>query len=130
VVAAEVDMGLSDLPVFLPQHRGGTVRILAVGSPQRLALLPEVPTLAEGGIADIETSNWHGLVTAAAVPAPILDRLHDAAAAALRDPEVVRAIGEQGMEAVGGSRAELAALIRADGAKWAAVLRRANIRPE
>ena len=130
VLAAEVDMGLSDLPVFLSQHRAGTVRILAVGSPQRLAFLPEVPTMAESGLPGIETNNWHGLVTAAAVPEPILDRLHAAAAAALHDPEVVRAIAEQGMEAVGNGRAEFAAQIRADNAAWGAVIRRAAIQPE
>ena len=130
VLAAEVDLGLSDLPVFLPQHRAGTVRILAVGSPQRLAFLPEVPTLAESGLPGIETNNWHGLVTAAAVSEPILDRLHEAAAAALHDPEVVRAIAEQGMEAVGNSRAAFTAQIRADNAAWGAVIRRAAIQQE
>ena len=130
LLAAEVDMGLSDMPVFLPHHRAGTLRILAVGSPQRLPFLPEVPTLAESGVTGIETNNWHGLVTAAAVPQPVLEKLHAAAAAALRDPEVVRVITEQGMEPVGNSRAEFAALIRADAAKWAAVIRRGNIRPE
>ena len=130
VLAGEVDMGLSDLPVFLSQHRAGTVRILAVGSPQRLPFLPEVPTLAESGLPGIETNNWHGLVTAAAVPVPMLDRLHQAAAAALHDPEVVRAIAGQGMEAIGNSRAAFATLLRSDNARWTAVVGRANIRPE
>jgi tripartite-type tricarboxylate transporter receptor subunit TctC len=130
VVAGEVEMGLSDLPVFMGPARDGALRILAVGSPQRLALLPEVPTLQEIGLNGVDTSNWHGVVTAAAVPPAILDRLHQAAAGALRDPEVVRAINGQGMEAVGNSRAEFAALIQSEVPRWAAVLRRANIRPE
>lgn len=130
VVAGEVDMGLSDLPVFLGPARDGVMRILAVGSPQRLAMLPAVPTLAEIGLPGVETSNWHGLVTAAGVPPAILDRLHAAAAGALRDPEVVRAISDQGMEAVGNARAEFDAQLRAEVPRWAAVIRRANIRPE
>jgi tripartite-type tricarboxylate transporter receptor subunit TctC len=130
LLAGEVDMGLSDMPVFLGHHRAGTLRILAVGSPQRLSFLPEVPTLAESGLGEIETNNWHGLVTAAAVPEAVLVKLHAAAAAALHEPEVVRAITDQGMEPVGGSRAEFAALIRADVVKWAAVIRRGNIRAE
>jgi tripartite-type tricarboxylate transporter receptor subunit TctC len=64
------------------------------------------------------------------VPEAILDRLNAAAAASLRDPEVVKTLNEQGIDPVGGSRAELAALIRADKARWAEVIRRANIRPE
>lgn len=130
VVAGEVDMGLSDLPVFTGPARDGLMRILAVGSPQRLAMLPDVPTLQEVGVQGVETSNWHGLVTAAAVPPAVLDRLNAAAAGALRDPEVAAAISGQGMEPVGNSRAEFAAMIRAEVPRWAAVIRRANIRPE
>ncbi len=130
LLAAEVDSGLSDMPVFLGHHRAGTLRIIAVGSPQRLSFLPEVPTLAESGLGEIETSNWHGLVTAGAVPEAVLVKLHAAAAAALHEPEVLRVITEQGMEPVGSSRAAFAALIRADAMKWAEVVRRGNIRPE
>jgi tripartite-type tricarboxylate transporter receptor subunit TctC len=64
------------------------------------------------------------------VPEAVLVKLHAAAAAALHEPEVVRAITDQGMEPVGGSRADFAALIRADVVKWAAVIRRGNIRAE
>lgn len=130
LLSAEVDFGLSDLSVFLGHHRSGTLRILAVGSPQRLPFLPEVPTLAENGLPDIQTNNWHGLVTAAAVPPPILDQLNAAAAEALRDPEVLRLCAEQGLEPVGGSRADFAALLRADAARWGDVIRRANIKAE
>jgi tripartite-type tricarboxylate transporter receptor subunit TctC len=59
-----------------------------------------------------------------------LVKLHAAAAAALHEPEVVRVITEQGMEPVGGSRADFAALIRTDAVKWAEVVQRGNIRPE
>ncbi len=130
VLAGEVDMGLSDFNVFLEASRAGRMRILAVGTPQRMALIPDVPTLAEQGVPGIETNNWHGLVTAAAVPAPILDRLNAAAAAALRDPEVVRALSEQGIEPVGNSRAEFGALIQRETTRWAEVVRRADLRPE
>lgn len=130
LLQAEVDMGMSDMSVFLAHHRAGTMRILAVGSAQRLPYLAEVPTLAEAGFSGVETSNWHGLVTAAGVPEPILERLNAVAAAALKDPEVVKTLNEQGIDPVGSSRAELAALIRNDKARWAEVIRRANIRPE
>ena len=93
-------------------------------------MLPEVPTLNEVGVQGVETSNWHGLVTAAAVPPAVLDRLNAAAAAALHDPEVAAAITGQGMEPVGNARAEFAAMIRAEVPRWAAVIRRAGIRPE
>ena len=60
LLQAEVDMGMSDMSVFLAHHRAGTMRILAVGSAQRLPYLPDVPTLAESGITGVETSNWAG----------------------------------------------------------------------
>jgi tripartite-type tricarboxylate transporter receptor subunit TctC len=106
------------------------MRILAVGSAQRLPYLPDVPTLAESGITGVETSNWHGPVTAAGVPEAILDRLNAAAVASLQDPEVVKTLNEQGIDPVGSSRAVLAALITADKDRWSEVIRRANIRPE
>jgi len=130
LLQAEVDMGMSDMSVFLAHHRAGTMRILAVGSAQRLPYLPDVPTLAEAGITGVETSNWHGLVTAAGVPDAILERLNAAAVASLQDPEVIRTLNEQGIDPVGSSRAELANLIRADKTRWSEVIRRANIRPE
>lgn len=127
LLAAEVDFGLSDMSVFLGQHRAGTLRILAVGGAQRLPFLPEVPTLAEQGLPGIDTNNWHGLVTAAGVPEPILAKLHEAAAAALHDPEVKRLAEDQGLEAVGNSRAAFAALLRSDTERWGAVVRRAGL---
>jgi len=121
---------MSDMSVFLAHHRAGTMRILAVGSAQRLPYLPDVPTLAEAGITGVETSNWHGLVTAAGVPDAILERLNAAAVASLQDPEVIRTLNEQGIDPGGSSRALLANLIRADKTRWSEVIRRANIRPE
>ena len=130
VLSAEVNSGLSDLPVFMPHLASGHIRILAVGAPQRMAILPNVPTLAEVGIPNIETNNWHGLVTAAAVPTASLDRLHAAAFAALSDPDVTRLITDQGMEAAPTSRADFTALIAREQTRWRGAIQAAGIRPE
>ncbi|MBR0654304.1 Bug family tripartite tricarboxylate transporter substrate binding protein [Plastoroseomonas arctica] len=130
VLTAEVNAGLSDLPVFMPHIASGQVRILAVGAPNRLRFLPDVPTLAETGIPNIDTNNWHGLVTAAGVPTAILDRLQAAAHAALSDPEAARLIAEQGMEAAPGSRADFTALIVREQNRWRGAIQSAGIRPE
>ena len=119
VLTGEVNSGLSDLPVFMPHLASGQVRILAVGAPQRLAFLP-----------DIETNNWHGLVTAAAVPPAILDRLHAAAFAALSDPDVTRLINDQGMDAAPSSRTAFTALIAREQTRWRSAIQAAGIRPE
>jgi tripartite-type tricarboxylate transporter receptor subunit TctC len=65
ILRDEVQLGFADLPVLLPHVQSGAVRALAVGTPQRLSWLPEVPTMAEAGLPTIDASNWHGLVAPA-----------------------------------------------------------------
>ncbi len=128
LLASEVQMGLADLPILLPHIRSGAFRALAVGNRERLPWLPDVPTMAEVGLPGVDTNNWHGLVAPARVPAPVLDALHRAAAGALRDPEVARALYDQGAIPGGNSREEFGAFIRSEMEKWAAVIRRGNVR--
>ncbi|MBX6372737.1 MAG: tripartite tricarboxylate transporter substrate binding protein [Acetobacteraceae bacterium] len=130
LLAGEVQMGLADLPVLLPQIRAGAIRALAVGNRERLPWLPDVPTMDEVGLPGVDTNNWHGLVAPARVPEPILDAIHRAAVAALRDPEVARSLYDQGAIPGGNSRAEFAAFIRSEMEKWAAVIRRGNVRAD
>jgi len=127
LLAGEVQMGLADLPILLPHIRAGAIRALAVGHHERLPWLPDVPTMAEVGLPNVVTDNWHGLATPARTPEPILVVLHRAAALTLRDPEVMRALYDQGAIPGGNSREEFTAFIRSEMARWAAVIRRANI---
>ncbi|WP_372619185.1 Bug family tripartite tricarboxylate transporter substrate binding protein [Falsiroseomonas sp.] len=123
----EVQVGFADLPVLLPHIRSGTVRALAVGAPQRLPWIPDVPTMAEVGLPSVDASNWHGIVAPAQVPEPILARLHEAVAGAIRDPEINRRLQDLGSIPGGNSRAEFTAFIRSELDKWGEVIRRANI---
>jgi tripartite-type tricarboxylate transporter receptor subunit TctC len=130
VLSAEVNSGLSDMPVFMPHLASGAIRLLAVGAPARLPFLPEIPTLAEAGLPNIDTNNWHGLVTASGVPPSILDRLQSAAHAALSDPDVARLINDQGMEAAPTTRAAFTTLIATEQTRWRSAIQGAGIRPE
>ena len=130
LVRNEVQMGLADLPILLPQIRAGAIRALAVGNRERLPWLPDVPTMAEAGLPQVDTNNWHGFMAPARVPEPILAALHRAAAGALQDAEVRRALHEQGAIPGGNSREEFGAFIRSETAKWAEVIRRGNVKAD
>jgi tripartite-type tricarboxylate transporter receptor subunit TctC len=130
LVSGEADFGFADMPIMLPQIRAGTIRPIAVGSRARSPLLPEVPTLDEAGVPDLEVENWHGLVLPARTPPAVVAALHRATVAALRDPEVARALEQQGARPGGNTPEEFAALIRAEHTRWAEVIRRAGIKPE
>ena len=130
LVQNEVQVGLADLPILLPQIRAGTIRALAVGSAQRLPWLPDVPTMIELGYPSVDTNNWHGFVAPSRIPEPILERLHSALAGALKDPEISRQLFDQGAVPGGNSRAEFGEFIKAEMAKWGEVIRRGNIRAD
>lgn len=129
LIAGQVQMMFADMPAMMSQVQGGALRPIALASGERSPLLPQTPTMAEAGVP-VTADNWYGLVTSTKVPAPIQALLQEAAARALRDPELVRAYGEQGARPVGGSQAEFRNFIVAESARWGEVGRRANIRME
>ncbi|WP_421995792.1 Bug family tripartite tricarboxylate transporter substrate binding protein [Roseococcus sp.] len=130
ILQGEVQLGFADLPVLLPNIRAGTLRALAVGAPQRLSWIPDVPTMAELGLPSVDASNWHGFVAPARVPEAIMVTLHRAVAGALQDPEIARVLHDQGAVPGGNSRAEFAAFLRSESEKWGEVIRRGNIQGE
>lgn len=130
ILQGEVQLGFADLPVLLPNIRAGTLRALAVGAPQRLSWIPDVPTMAELGLPSVDASNWHGFVAPARVPEAIMVTLHRAVAGALQDPKIARVLHDQGAVPGGNSRAEFAAFLRSESEKWGEVIRRGNIQGE
>jgi tripartite-type tricarboxylate transporter receptor subunit TctC len=130
ILQNEVQLGFADLPILLPHIRAGGLRALAVGTQQRLEWIPDVPTMAEVGLPSVDANNWHGFVAPARVPAPILARLHGALAGALNDPEIRRALNDQGAIPGGNSQAEFGAFLRAENEKWGGVIQRAGVRAD
>jgi tripartite-type tricarboxylate transporter receptor subunit TctC len=128
LLTGEVQIGLADLPILLPHLRAGSIRALAIGHAARVPWLPDVPTLREVGIPEVNTDNWHGLVARAGTPEAIIARLADAAVFAIKDPAVARLMYDQGALPGGNTRAEFAAFIRAELERWGGVIRRANIK--
>ncbi|MBP0620706.1 tripartite tricarboxylate transporter substrate-binding protein [Cupriavidus consociatus] len=112
----------------MPQLAAGSIRALAVTSAQRLSALPSVPTVAEQGFAGFEATTWLGLVAPAGLPADITAKLSAATLQVLARPDVQQRLKQEGSVATPTSPAAFAAHIRAEHAKWGALIREAQIK--
>ena len=120
-----------DTPITaLPQVKAGTVRALGISTAKRLAVAPEIPTIAEAGLGGYEVVGWNGVLAPAGTPRPIIDKLNKVIVDALKTPEMEKLLMEQGLEGVGNSPEEFAALMHADIEKWKRVTREAGIEPQ
>lgn len=130
LIAARVTLMFPPIGVVLPQIRDGRLRALAVTPLQRSAALPDVPTIHESGVRGFEASSWNGLLAPSATPAPIIRTLHHETVKALAQPDVRGKLAELGMEGIGNTPDEFAAVIKATIPKWAKLIREAGIKPE
>ena len=129
VMAGQVDMMFDTTVVAGPHIESGKLRALAVTSAKRLSNLPNVPTVAET-VPGYEVISWQAIFAPAGTPKAIVDRLHVEVAKILREPEMQERLGKLGMQGADMSTAEIAAFQKAEVAKWAAVIKAANIRLE
>lgn len=126
LIANDVQAMLIGYATTAGQLRGGQVRPIAVASASRLAALPQVPTFAEAGFADLQAavpSNWWGMVAPKGTPAPIVERLAAEIRAALADPQTRRKYEDLGLTPLGSSPRDFAAGLPEQARKWEAVLR-------
>jgi tripartite-type tricarboxylate transporter receptor subunit TctC len=122
VARGEAVYMFANVPNVMELAKAGTVRLLAVTSASRLAWLPDVPTVAEGGLPGFEATAWFGFVAPAGTPQQIVTRLNAEARKAIEDPEVRKALVAQGFDLMGGSPAEFQQFISTEMAKWARVV--------
>ena len=130
VMAGHVPMMFELGYAALPSVKAGKVRALAVTSTTRMALLPDVPTLAEAGLPGFESTNWQGVIVPAGTPRAIVDRLNRDINAVLAIPEQRDSIVANGGEVAGGTPEAFRDFIRSETAKWGEVVRTAKIQPE
>ncbi|HWI09929.1 MAG TPA: tripartite tricarboxylate transporter substrate binding protein [Burkholderiaceae bacterium] len=133
VIGGQVDMMFDTTVVAGPHIEGGKLRALAVTSAKRIASMPNVPTVAESGVAglaDYEVTSWQAIFAPAGTPRPIVDRLHVEIAKILKEPEMQERIAKLGMQGADMSTEQVAAFQKAEVAKWAAVIKGANIKLE
>lgn len=121
VAAAQVPVAVVTASSAAPLIAAGRVRAIAVTAPARVASLPDIPTVAEQGLAGFAVEQWHGLLAPAATPEPVIDRLHQVLALILAEPEMQQALREQGYTPARQSAAQFGKLIAADIARYAAV---------
>jgi tripartite-type tricarboxylate transporter receptor subunit TctC len=130
LAGGSLDVMVSNLPECLAQIRAGRLRPLALTAAERHPLVPEVPTVRELGVPELEISNWTAVQTASAVPAPILARLERDVLAAIRDADTTRRASEAGFQVLGWDSARSADFVRAETERWAVLVREAGIRPD
>lgn len=130
VLAGRVPVIFLAILEALPFIRDGKLRALAVTSPDRLPVLPDVPTVAEAGLAGYAVEFWQGLFVPAATPSPVVARLNQAARAAATDPALVQDMAGRGIAVVASSPEELGALLARETREWAELVRATGITAE
>ena len=129
VVGGQVSFGVLGLAPVIPHLKGGKLKALGVTGKRRVAILPDVPTLAESGVPNFETLQWYGVVAPAATPAPIIAKLHAELLKAARTQAFVDRLTAAGMDVVTSPQPEdYQRFIRDDMAKWPAVVKAAGAR--
>ena len=127
LLAGRLDLSFATLPSVITQIEAGELRALAVASPKRAARLPDVPTLAEAGVQGVEADAWFALFAPASTPPTAIDRLYTSVSDALAQRAIATALATQGMTVSLRPPADMAAFLRIEVAKWAAVIKAANV---
>ena len=130
VIAGRVQSSFASPLAAAPHVQTGRVRLLAVTSAKRAIALPEIPTMAEAGVKDYDVTTWYMLLAPARTPRAIIDQLNRDAGAAFRQPDAMRIVGGEGNELVLSTPDDAAVLLRGELARWAKVIKQANLKPE
>jgi tripartite-type tricarboxylate transporter receptor subunit TctC len=128
LVSGNVTMSFASMTSALPFIKDGRLRPLAVSSRSRATQLPEVPTMIEAGLANFEVRDWQGLFLPRGTPRPIVDRFAKGAIGVLRQPDTIERFTAQGMEIIASSPEEFRKAIASEIARWAKVIKDADIK--
>ncbi len=127
LLGGQVQLMFSDAPTALPQIKAGRVKVLAVASRKRSAMLPDVPSAAEAGLPNYEAYSWAALFAPAKTPQAVLDKINADFNTAFKDSAVRQRLLEAGAEAAPGTQQEMRQFLQAEIAKWARVIKTAGI---
>jgi tripartite-type tricarboxylate transporter receptor subunit TctC len=130
LVGGQLSFMIENMPGTMPYVRANNLRALAITSPQRSELAPELPTMAEAGVPGYEISGWNGLFAVKGTPPEIVARLHSDVAKILRTAEVRQELAALGAEPVGDTPEEFAAFLKADVARWGKIIQEKGIRSD
>lgn len=129
VIGQQVDITTTTVPTAFPYIKQGVLRVLAVASRKRIAVLPDVPTLAEAGFPDFENASWIAFFAPAKAPVAVVRTLNAEINNALLKPDVRSRLMTMGFDPQAGSQAEFAAYLKSEIAKWAQVIKTTGITP-
>jgi len=130
LLAGRTEASSAGLPALLPHIKSGKLRAIAVGTPQRLPALPDVPTVTEMGFKDFETSQWYGILAPAGTPKDIVKRLQEESLKALKSNSVTERFASDSAVGGGGPPEEFAAFITRQQKIWKDIVKRAGIKPD
>lgn len=131
IVGTQKDMMIfTTLPSSTSFARSGQLRVVAVSSKERMAIVPDIPTFIESGVPGYEVYYWYGLMAPSATPIDTRRRIHAAVTEILKQPDTLTSLSRQGLQPTLRSAEEFEAFIKADMARWAVVVKAADIKPD
>lgn len=127
LMGGQMQFMFSNLTAALPHMKSGKLRAVAVTGEKRTPIVPELPTIAESGLAGYAVTSWFGLLAPAGTPQEIVTKLNSETTRAMRDPSMKDRLAAEGADPMSGSAAEFAALLKSEIAKWAGVVKQAGL---
>jgi tripartite-type tricarboxylate transporter receptor subunit TctC len=130
LVGGQIQVGIAGTTPFIPHHRAGRIKILALTSLERFPPLPEFPTVVEAGYAGFESSQWLGLLVPRGTPAALITRLHDETVKALKLPDVGDRLTKAGLQPVGNTPDQFAKVIRDEIEQFGKLAKELGVEPQ
>jgi tripartite-type tricarboxylate transporter receptor subunit TctC len=128
LLGGNVDMAFDGMGTSAPQIKAGKLRALAVSTATRSPIVPDVPTLGEVGVADMEVTTWYAIWAVKGTPRDVIDKMYQEVLKALAQPDVKKIWEEQGAVAGGQPPAEFGRFVRSEVVRWGKVVKDANVR--
>ena len=130
LMSGQVSILFDNIMTAQPNVKAGKVKALAISSPKRSPLVPDVPTVAESGLPGFQSVVWFGLLGPAGTPKAVVDRVNAEMNKALQLPDIQARFTQMGFEPAGGSAADFSQAMQRDAEKWSKVIRDAGVKPE
>lgn len=130
LIAGQVNLNFESVPSSIQHVKAGKLKALAITSPKRSELLPEVPTIAESGVPGYQIEQWFAMMGPAGMPKELVQKLNKEFNAILQSPEIVSQVKKQGGDVIGGPAEDFAQFLKKDTQEWAQLIKAANIKLE